>query len=70
MAWVQGWWTLATEGFDLRDLSDSMRDHIAAKIREGNTEGQIFEEVFDECQDEWHADLPRTEIQCPTCQED
>lgn len=47
MAWVHGWWTLTTEGVDLRDLSDSMREHIAAKIKDGCTEGQIFEEVFE-----------------------
>jgi hypothetical protein len=48
MAWTQGWWTLSTEGVDLRDLSEAMREHIADSIKNGNTEGQIFEEVFQE----------------------
>lgn len=47
MAYIQGWWRLATEGVDLRDLPDSTREHIAEQIRDGNVEGQIFEEVED-----------------------
>lgn len=48
MTFIQGWWTLSTEGVDLRDLSDSMREYIADRIRDGNVEGQIFEEVLSE----------------------
>lgn len=47
MAYIQGWWTLTTEGVDRFDLPDSTREHIADQIRDGCTEGQIFEEVED-----------------------
>lgn len=43
--YINGWWALSTEGVDLRDLSDSMRETIADQIKDGNVEGQIFEEI-------------------------
>jgi hypothetical protein len=45
MSYTQGWWELVTHGVDLRDLTDSTREHIAAQIKNGNIEGQIFEEI-------------------------
>jgi len=39
-----GWWTLNTEGVDLRDLTDATREHIADMIRNGYIEGQIIQD--------------------------
>jgi hypothetical protein len=49
-----GWWrgkiscTLNGAEIDFNDLSESSRDHIIEKMREGYVEGQIVEEGLEE----------------------
>lgn len=49
----RGWWTLTIEGVE--ELNDVDREHIAERVKEGFTSGQVCQELEDDCEEEGDA---------------
>ena len=47
MARNRGWWSLELEGNNDHELSDVDREHIAEKIKEGYTSGEVVKDEED-----------------------
>jgi len=44
----KGWWKLDASMFDDSELNDNDREHIAHRIKEGYTEGELIHEEDDD----------------------